>query len=102
HSDWVLNLAKAGNIYDEKVFGLWNAGVDTEEWTPAGARNKKCDILLYEKIQWDREIWQSELAIPIRSFLSNRRLKVRDVRYGGYNNAEFKGLLDECRAMIFL
>lgn len=103
HSRWVLDLARSANVYDPQIFDLWPAGIDIDEWKPAGAsRAKPVDVLIYDKILWNREQAGAQLVRPVREFLAKKGLSVAEVRYGGYTPDEYKRRLGECKVMVFL
>ncbi|MDX2215594.1 MAG: glycosyltransferase [Oculatellaceae cyanobacterium bins.114] len=78
----------------------WPVGIDTDLWTPNP--EKEIDILVYDKVRWCRDKYESELITPIHFRLQQLGLKVVTLRYGAYEEAEFHTLLQKSRAMIFL
>jgi hypothetical protein len=98
HSPW------AGDVY-RPYFGdrvtLWPVGIDTNTWAPAN-QAKTCDFLVYDKIRWDHETTGSDLLGRVREELERRSLTWTELRYGAYDQRDFKARLDTCRAMIFL
>lgn len=80
----------------------WPVGIDTQAWAPAGPGEKEFDVLLYDKVRWEHDHYQSNLIDPILSKLRARGLKVAVIRYGFYKEEAFASLLRRCRAMIFL
>ena len=102
HSPWVLDLARSSDLYRGDIFALWSAGIDTDEWTPVDRAGKEPRLLVYEKIQFDRDLWSEALVRPIKTILADKGIAFRDIRYGGYTNGEFKEALAECTGMIFL
>lgn len=80
----------------------WPVGIDIETWAPGAAEQKTTDVLLYDKVRWDRDRYTAELINPIRRMLQLWGFSIRDIRYGNYYEEEFLNLLKECRAMIFL
>jgi hypothetical protein len=101
HSQWGLDLVRSGNIYNASVFGLWPAGVDTDEWSPAGV-DKTLDIIVYVKIHWDKKSWSKRLVDLIINSLVSRGLVVTRIVYGEYEPGEYKHLLSIAKAMVFL
>jgi len=99
HSDW------ANAIY-RPYFGarcrVWPVGIDTESWRPAPADRKQTDFLIYDKIMWRRDARVPELLEPVRRALAAAKLSARELRYGAYDEAEYRAALGACRAMIFL
>lgn len=103
HSEWVLNLTKSAKVYDGEIFDLWSAGIDTAEWRPkTDLRSRELDVLIYNKLYWDRERQDMQLAQPIREFLASRGYSHAEISYGNYLNDEYKDMLSRSKVMIFL
>ena len=96
---WMKELWKP--FWDETI-AVWPVGIDTDRWHPASAAQKRIDVLLYDKVMWDRERAQACLIEPIRESLRQAGRSFRDIRYGAYRETEFEAALAECRTMIFL
>lgn len=90
----------------EKYYGdrvvSWPVGIDTEEWQPSPKVAQDIDILLYDKVRWQREHHEPHLIHPIQQYLEQQGLKVAVLRYGKYREPEFRELLSRTKAMIFL
>lgn len=80
----------------------WPVGIDTDRWKPAPTDSKDIDILLYDKIRWEHEHYESKLIAPIQSCLQRQSLKIAVIRYGFYQEEEFYLLLKRSKAMVFL
>ncbi|HEY9535077.1 MAG TPA: glycosyltransferase family 1 protein, partial [Mucilaginibacter sp.] len=78
------------------------AGIDTQRWAPAAAITKKFDVLIYNKIMWNKEENSIHLRQPIIDKLNNMGISYHEITYGQYNENEYYNLLQQCRAMIFL
>jgi len=92
-------------MYAEHVdvpIGVWAAGIDTYTWVPAPREQKSIDVLVYDKIRWERGKYEPELIAPILSCLHRCGLRHQVVRYGFYRDEEYLQLLRNCRCMIFL
>ena len=96
---WVKELWKP--FWDETI-AVWPVGIDTDRWRPASAAQKQIDVLLYDKVMWDRERAQASLIAPIRESLRQAGRSFREIRYGAYREPEFAAALAECRTMVFL
>ncbi len=81
---------------------VWAAGVDTYTWHPRPETPKDVDVLLYDKVRWQRDKFEAELIQPICAELTRRGLRHQTIRYGHYLEEDFHRLLGRCRAMIFL
>jgi len=103
HSQWVLDFVKSARCYDELIFDLWPAGIDTQEWTPvANSSNKEVDVLIYNKILWDKESRNHDLLRPIKEHLSSKNLSFSEITYGHYSVAEYRNKITKCKVMIFI
>lgn len=103
HSDWALEMNKAARIYDEKIFGLWPAGINTQQWIPGTELGKKeTDVLIYNKIYWETEKVNEELLFPIKNYLQSNGYKYTEIIYGKYNPKEYAEKLKRSKVMIFL
>jgi hypothetical protein len=81
----------------------WPIGIDTERWSPTvPAESRDLDVLVYDKIRWDRDRRLPELMSPIYAELSKRGLRHATVRYGSYDPENFRNLLRRSRAMVFV
>jgi len=98
HSQWANNVYIP--YYGLTNCELWPAGIDTKKWQPGG--NKKYDILIYNKIRWDKKNKDIELRIPLLLKLNELNISYQEITYGQYAEDEYHQLLQECRAMIFL
>jgi hypothetical protein len=81
---------------------IWPVGIDTYSWTPVDQAKKKFDFLIYDKIRWRRETLVSQMLGAIKLELARRSLSFKEIRYGFYEEKQYKAALRDCRAMIFL
>lgn len=100
HANWT------NNIY-ARYFGadnctIWPAGIDTNYWQPDQNIPKTTDILIYNKIMWDKQVTDQTLRKPVLEALSRLGLSYKEITYGNYHINEYKQLLQQSRAMIFL
>ena len=95
---WILDMFRP--YYGERV-SAWPVGIDTEVWTPTG-EPKTIDVLLYNKVRWDKDRYDRELVQPIRDELSRRGLSFRELRYGSYDPSDLADALRQCRSAVFL
>lgn len=80
---------------------VWPAGVETDLWSPALSRSKG-KVMVYDKIRWRRDEYESALIEPITKRLEEEGLDVVTLRYGSYLEEDFREQLAEVSAMIFL
>jgi hypothetical protein len=85
-----------------KAVEAWPVGIDSELWRPAPTTSKSVDVLLYDKVRWNREQREVELIAPIRARLRREGRSVAEIRYGRYREEEFRSLLAKARSMLFL
>jgi glycosyltransferase involved in cell wall biosynthesis len=79
----------------------WPVGIDTDAWAPS-SEQKTIDVLLYDKIRWERERYVPKLLEPIRARLQAEGRSYIEVRYGKYDEDDYQAALARCRSMIFL
>jgi glycosyltransferase involved in cell wall biosynthesis len=100
HSDWATNIYKP--YYGSENCEIWPAGIDTQKWAPNTASKITYDVLIYNKIMWDKPQTESVLKQPVLQKLYNMGISYREIKYGYYNEDEYYRALQHCRAMIFL
>src|SRR5262249_9894876 len=76
--------------------------IDTDLWHPLDAQKKVYDVLLYDKVRWHHDTFESSLIEPIRAVLRNEGRSFIEIRYGFYREEDFRSALLQCRTMIFL
>ncbi|MGY8665105.1 glycosyltransferase family 1 protein [Bradyrhizobium sp. UFLA05-109] len=81
---------------------VWPVGIDTDSWAPSNAVEKSVDVLLYDKVLWDRDRFAPDLLEPIRARLQANGLTFQEFRYGSYKEEDYRAALARCRSMIFL
>ncbi|MDE5445647.1 glycosyltransferase family 1 protein [Bradyrhizobium sp. CSA207] len=80
----------------------WPVGIETDLWTPTPAERKSVDVLLYDKVRWEHDRYETELIGPIRRHLEAEGRTVEVIRYGHYKEDDYKAALARCRSMVFL
>ncbi len=98
HSEWANNVYKP---YFGERCGVWPVGIDTEAWKCSGS-TKDVDVLIYDKIYWDRDIQEGVLIQPILKELSRRGLRFARIVYGAYSQQDYRSLIERSRSMLFL
>lgn len=89
-------------VYDPRRVRVWAAGIDTYLWSPDASRPKTNDVLVYDKVRWDRNSYERSLINPILKTLSARGYRTVTLRYGSYREEEYRAILAQSRMMIFL
>jgi len=98
-SPWAADLF--GRAWPERV-RVWPVGIDTGAWAPDPAAAKTVDVLLYDKVRWDRPAVEAALVDPMRAQLQDAGLSVETIRYGHHTPSEFAAALRRCRALLFV
>lgn len=80
---------------------VWPVGIDTDLWAPRGS-SKNIDLLVYDKLVRNRSFYERELLGGIRKALIRRRITFKELRYGDYSERDYRNLLDQSSAMLFL
>jgi hypothetical protein len=99
HSAWASEVYRP---YFGDRCGIWPVGIDTDTWVPKANNFKDIDLLIYDKVMWNREIVKPALFGVINDFASRKNLVVETVVYGSYTESEYRSLLGRSRGMIFL
>jgi hypothetical protein len=81
---------------------VWFNGIDLAGWPDTRGQAKDVDVLVYDKIRWDRETYEPALLHPLMASLARRGLRVETLRYKMYDHAAYRALLERSRSMIFL
>lgn len=100
HSEWAKSIYVP--YYGDHTCDLWPAGIETSKWRPAEFQEKEIDLLVYNKIMWDRTATEQRLKAPIIEKIRSLGLAYKEVRYGEYKESQYMDLLRKSRAMIFL
>ena len=98
--DWMRALFARHYGADRVV--PWYAGIDLAEWPDTRGREKDVDVLVYDKIRWNRDTLVPTLLNPVLAALAARGLRVETVRYKEYDHATYRDLLGRSKAMVFL
>jgi glycosyltransferase involved in cell wall biosynthesis len=98
-SPWVRDMF--AEVWPGQV-SVWPVGIDTDRWSIDPASPRDIDVLIYDKIFWQRELHLRTLIEPLHGELSRRRLQVKVLRYGSYREDELFRLSRRVRSMVFL
>ncbi|MDQ3524024.1 MAG: glycosyltransferase family 1 protein [Chloroflexota bacterium] len=80
----------------------WPVGIDTARWTPLAAAPKDTDLLLYDKVRWERGQLEPDLLAPIKASMRAQGTSFIELRYGHYRERDFQQALARCRGMVFV
>jgi len=81
---------------------VWPVGIDTDRWTDASACPKDIDVLIYDKIRWQREREVPRVLERVKEGLRAAGLSFETVQYGHHHLSRFAALMRRSRAMVFL
>lgn len=99
HSTWALEQYRAE--FGDRL-ALWPAGIDVDRWNAAPEHGKSVDVLVYDKIRWNRERRLPELLDLATAELRARGLRFEIIRYGRYTPRRLREAFDRCRTLLFL
>ncbi|MFH1705039.1 MAG: glycosyltransferase [Patescibacteria group bacterium] len=97
--EWLKNVFS--KVYGNKCV-LWHAGISTDEWVDVKNREKTIDVLIYDKIRWERKKTTPLFLDPIKKFFEEKNLSYFVLRYGDIAHEVYKDLLSKSRTMVFL
>jgi N-acetylglucosaminyldiphosphoundecaprenol N-acetyl-beta-D-mannosaminyltransferase len=80
----------------------WYGAIDAAEWPDTRGAVKDIDVLVYDKIRWDREPTEQQLLRPAIAWLRQHGLSHRVIRYGHYQHREYRELLGRARSLLYL
>ncbi|MGH7727474.1 MAG: glycosyltransferase [Vulcanimicrobiaceae bacterium] len=98
--EWMREMF--ATVYRRDTLDLWFGGIDLAMWPDVRTHDKTLDLLVYDKIRWNRDSLVPRFREPLLAELQRRGLRFEIVRYGGYSHQDFKGLLARSRGMLFL
>ena len=96
--EWMRQMCEP--FYGDRVTA-WPVGIDTDAWAPTGEA-KTVDFLVYDKVRWDHDAYETSLIRPVRDELDRRGLTHVGLRYGSYEPDDLAAALRRCRAVVFL
>ena len=97
--EWMRQMCEP--YFGDRV-AAWPVGINTTLWRPTADSLKNCDVLIYDKVRWEHDEFESSLISPIRKQLRRKGLSFSELRYGFYEEEDFHDALKRSRAMIFL
>jgi hypothetical protein len=97
--EWMRRMCEP--FWADKVVA-WPVGIDTRRWSPVPTRRRDIDVLLYDKIRWQRERFGPGLLEPILRHLRAKGLATVTLRYGAYREETYFEMLQRSRSMVFL
>jgi hypothetical protein len=98
-SEWMRRMF-ARHYGDSCV--VWFNGIDAARWPDTRGHAKDIDVLVYDKMYWDREQYEARMLNPILDRIRAAGLRVHSLRYGYYERDEYRDALSRSRSMLFL
>lgn len=98
-SDWMKDLF---GQYGFDMLDLWFGGIDLQEWPDLSRERKDVDVLVYDKIRWNRDTLVPSLRAPLLAELTRRGLSYEIVQYGRHTHGQYHKLLTRSRWMLFI
>jgi hypothetical protein len=98
--NWMRDMF--GNWYERDRLFPWFGGIDVNEWPTAEDRLKDIDVIVYDKIRWNRETLEPGFREPLLDELRRRGLRFEILRYGSYTLGMYRKLLKRSRSLLFL
>jgi hypothetical protein len=98
-SEWMRHMF--GRHYGDSCV-VWFNGIDAASWPDTRGHAKDVDVLVYDKIRWNRDHYEPALLDPVMESLARRGLRVETLRYKLYDHATYRDLLSRSRSMLFL
>jgi glycosyltransferase involved in cell wall biosynthesis len=98
-SEWVNNLYVS---YFGDICYVWPAGIDTHKYNPNNSKNKLRDFIIYDKLNFNRDLEVKRILEPIQTILNNQGFSWETIRYGNYKPEYYQKLLTETKYLLFL
>lgn len=98
-SDWAASLFRA-QLGDRVQ--TWFAPIILRDWPDLSGAAKTNDVLIYDKIYFDRETMAPRILERLKRHLDSRGLQHVTLRYGHHRLADFRKALAASRVAVFL
>ncbi len=98
-SDW------AASLYEEACgdkMMVWPVGIDANAYPDLSGYPKDIDVLIYDKIRWNREEEVPRVLGSISDYLKANGRSFEVLRYGHHNYVEYSASLRRARSLLFL
>jgi hypothetical protein len=96
---WMKDLFR---LYGSNALDLWFGGIDLDEWPDFSGEPKSVDVLVYDKIRWNRDTLVPNLRAPLVAELARRGMTYEIVQYGHYTHEQYHRMLRRSRWMLFI
>lgn len=98
-SEWPCEIWRP--TLGDKVYPMF-APIDHGAWPDLSGQAKTLDVIVYDKVRWNKDERAADLVQPIIRHLEARGLSYRVLRYGGHALTDFKKALGEAKSPLFL
>jgi hypothetical protein len=98
--DW--NYEMFAPVYGKERCVHWHAGIDTDEWSDKSGSPKDVDVVIYDKIRWNRDRLVPAILDSLVALIGKQGLKHEIIRYGRYDHAQYREMLARSKSMVFL
>lgn len=98
-SEWFCDLYRP---YCGDKLLAWPVGIDADAWPDASLEPKSVDVLIYDKIRWNRDTLTPQHVDAAAAHLQARGLSYKILTYGEHHQSEFKATLRAARSMLFI
>ncbi len=97
--EWMQRLFEP--YYPEQCH-IWFGGIDVDKWPDTLHHEKDIDVLVYDKLRWEREHFVTTVMEPVLEELKRRGLRTHVLVRGAYDHDEYRRLLGRSHSMLFL
>ncbi|MEL6522304.1 MAG: hypothetical protein AAFQ66_15160 [Pseudomonadota bacterium] len=87
-------------FYGDKLRS-WFGGFDVSRFPDSRSMPKEYDVMIYDKIYFDRDANYDRLIAPFLKYLDENGLTYTVIRYGSYVYEDYIEKLKKCRSMAF-
>jgi hypothetical protein len=98
-SDWAASLYR--DVCGDKMM-VWPVGIDADAYPDLSRHPKDIDVLIYDKIRWNREQEVPRVLGTIKAHLESKGRSFEILRYGHHNYVEYSTCLRRARSLLFL
>lgn len=96
-SEWIREWLCQEDIRLKEKMVIWYAGVDPTYWAPKNINKKNNKtVLIYAKH------YSQDLYLEVKKLVQAQGWRVKIIKYGSYSIEQYKNILQQCRAAIFL
>jgi hypothetical protein len=98
-SEWAASLYE--KTCGDRMF-VWPVGIDPDAHPDLSGHPKSIDVLIYDKIRWNRDQEVPRVLGPICDYLAAHGKSFQVLRYGNHNYVEYSSSLRKSRSLLFL